>query len=47
MEVPYFRFDHLKVWGATAAMLSEFREVVQRTMNNLSVQKEPGKEVSP
>lgn len=45
MEVPYFRFDHLKVWGATAAMLSEFREVVQRAMNNLSVHGEPGKEV--
>jgi len=46
MEVPYFRFDHLKVWGATAAMLSEFRELVQRVMNNLSVQRGPRKEVS-
>ena len=30
VDVPYFYFDGLKVWGATASILSEFREIVRR-----------------
>ncbi|MFQ6673242.1 MAG: NUDIX hydrolase [Fidelibacterota bacterium] len=28
IDVPYFQFDTVKVWGATAIILSEFREII-------------------
>ena len=30
VEIPYFHFDGVKVWGATAVMLSELREILRR-----------------
>lgn len=32
VEVPYFDIQHNHIWGATAMILSEFLEIVRRTM---------------
>ncbi len=34
-DVPYFELDGVKVWGATAMMLSEFRQVLQKVLAEL------------
>ncbi|MDP7128264.1 MAG: CoA pyrophosphatase [Candidatus Marinimicrobia bacterium] len=35
IEVPYFELDGVKVWGATAMILSEFRQVLQEALTEL------------
>ena len=35
IDVPYFELDGVKVWGATAMILSEFRQVLQEALTEL------------
>ena len=35
IDVPYFKLDRVKVWGATAMILSEFRQILQEALAEL------------
>lgn len=33
VEVPFYQFDSVQVWGATSMILSEFKEIVKQVLN--------------